>query len=163
MSKKSYFRAAGKKFEVMNVYTSKQKAEINVRSVFYFIFIIAIVLLGYFTFGKYWSISIHVAESMVEHYLFSLMFFALFGGFLMACLNSEGISDYRLKLIAVIFVIVIGILGIENFGLSIWLNFDFLRYKTLTTNSIDSLQFMIQNIDFLLIVYGTTFLAESNK
>ena len=168
MDKKStYHRAQGKNFHVMNVVQQKPSSFFLSWSFWSFILklllIIGLCYLAYWAYGKYYIVSLNIADSYSEHYLFSLLNLSALSSFTIACVNSDGLSNKNLKILFVIGLIVIAVLGLEKLGLYIWINTNILSPNTFVTNGAESIQFMFGNLHFITIIYATSFLLESNK
>ena len=144
-----------------------EKKEKNYWSIFkyslYFIVIAIIIYMLITQYDKNYRVWLNQAENYTTHYLFSLINAGLLGGFIIALYNSDGYSSVKLKICLLIVVISFAIFGFERIGVGIWLNLPFLRYQTITTNGLESIEFMFGNLDFLTAIFGISFLIESNK
>lgn len=164
--KKTYYRAQGKNFHVMNVVSQNQSFFLSWS---FWSFILKLILiigfgyLAYWAYGKYYIVKLNIAQTYSEHYLFSLLNLTALSSFTIACVNSDGLSNKNLKIVFVICLIVIAVLGIERVGLYIWINTNILSPNNFTTNGPESIEFMFGNLHFITIIYATSFLAESNK
>jgi len=164
--KETYYKAQGRQFKSLqlNVQENSGFSWWNfIKKIFYIVLIASIGYLIYWAYDKYYYVRIYQAPTLAEHYLFSLLNLSIFGGFLISIYNSDGISSKTLKIIALLAVIVIGILGIERFGLSIWINAPILRYQYFISNGPESIQFFFQNLALFTTIFGASFLIETNK
>ncbi|NMC60184.1 MAG: hypothetical protein GYA51_12510 [Candidatus Methanofastidiosa archaeon] len=166
MKSERYYRTQGKEMKILNL-TATSNSSFSWLSFFKYLFYIFLIFgigyLLYWAYDKYYYIRINIADSYSEHYLYSLLNLSALSSFVIAVYNSDGIDSKILKIVFVILFVVIAILGIERLGISVWINAPFLHYKHFVTNGKESIQFLFQNLDFLTIIYATSFLAESNN
>lgn len=127
---------------------------------FYFFFVVIAISLFLLAFQ---IIQIRIFGSSREfNFLFTIMNSLIFGAYfnLLGIFNT-GIRNRNWKLLILAIILIIILLGFTYLNIVIVFNFWFLAYNVFSTASVDGIYFFIYNEVFWLILYGASFLIES--
>lgn len=106
-------------------------------------------------------IDLNIVQKEIQHYVFTLATTLLLGIYAVATFPLSGKKNKYFTGAGIAVVLFAAIYMVGYLGLYLQLNFSFLHTNVFISNQREGLEFFLGNLDFLMLIYASSFLFES--